>query len=72
MDAHANAMRLAQSLGAKIGDVLQITTVSELAPPMPYMRLAAADTMEMAAPETYNAASLTFDATVSAVFELVD
>jgi uncharacterized protein YggE len=70
-DARANATRLAQSLGASIGSVLQVTTVSQPAPPMPYMRMAA-DSMEMSAPETYNAASLDFEATITAVFELLE
>ncbi len=70
-DAKANAAQLAKSLGAKLGEVLQITTESQPAPPMPFMRSAMADTMESTAPETYNAANLTFDATVTAVFELV-
>jgi len=71
-DAQANATRLAQSLGARIGDVLKITTISEPTPPMPFMRAATAEAMEMAAPETYNAATLVFDATITAVFELAD
>lgn len=71
-DAQANAARLAQSLGARVGDVLTITTMSESPPPMPMMRASAAVSMEMAAPETYNAATLVFDATITAVFELLD
>lgn len=72
-DARANATQLAQSLGASIGSVLQVTTVSQSAPPpMPYMRMAVADSMEMSAPETYNAASLDFEATITAVFELLE
>jgi len=71
-DAQANAAKLADSLGAKLGDVLQITTASQPAPPMPMMRTAMADTMESSAPETYNAANLNFDATITAVFELVE
>jgi len=70
-DAKANAAQLAKSLGAKLGEVLQITTESQPAPPMPFMRSAMAGTMESTAPQTYNAANLTFDATVTAVFELV-
>ena len=71
-DAQANATRLAQSLGARIGDVLKITTISERTPPTPIMRMAAAESMDMSAPETYNAATLVFDATITAVFELLD
>jgi uncharacterized protein YggE len=71
-DAQANAAQLAKSLGAKLGDALQITTVSQPAPPMPMMRMAMAESVESSAPETYNAANLNFDATITAVFELVE
>jgi len=69
-DAQANAKQLAEALGASVGEVLQITTVSQPAPPMPYMRATASLAMDQGAPETYNAANLEFDATVTAVFEL--
>jgi uncharacterized protein YggE len=69
-DAQANAAQLAKSLGAKLGDVLQISTFSQPAPPMPIMRATMADAMEVAAPETYNAGNLNFEATITAVFEL--
>lgn len=71
-DAQANAAQLASSLGARLGEVLQITTDSQPAPPRPFMRAAMADSMEATAPETYNAANLGFDATITAVFELVE
>ena len=71
-DAQANAAQLAKSLGAKLGDALQITTVSQPAPPMPMMRMTMAESVESSAPETYNAANLNFDATITAVFELVE
>lgn len=71
-DAQANAAQLAKSLGAKLGDVLQINTQSEPAMPMPMMRVAMSDSLESAAPETYNAANLHFEATITAVFELRD
>ena len=71
-DAQANAAKLANSLGAKLGDVLQITTAPQPAPPIPMMRTAMADSMESSAPETYKAAKLNFDATITAVFELVE
>lgn len=69
-DARANAAQLANSLGARLGDVLQITTESQYAQPMPYMRAQAAQTMDAGAAETYNASNLSFDATISVVFEL--
>jgi len=69
-DAQANAAQLAKSLGAELGDVLQITTTSQPAPPMPMMRTQVALSMEAAAPETYNAANLDFDADIIVMFEL--
>lgn len=69
-DARANARQLATSLGATLGAVLQITTLSQPTPPMPYARTMAVDAMEASAPQTYNAASLDFDATITAVFEI--
>ena len=71
-DAQANAAQLAKSLGAALGNVLQITSSSQPAPPMPYMRATMELSMDAAAPETYNAANLEFDATVTAVFELTN
>jgi uncharacterized protein YggE len=71
-DAQANAAQLARSLGAELGDVLQITTVSEPSAPRPMMRMAMADVVESSAPETYNAADLNFDASITVVFGLVD
>lgn len=68
-DARANALQLATSLGADLGGVLQITT-AQPSPPMPYMRAMSADAMEASAAQTYNAAELNFDATVTAVFAL--
>lgn len=70
-DAQANAAQLAKSLGAKLGDVLQITMLSQPAPPTPMVRMATAESMESSAAESYNAANLNFDATITAVFELV-
>jgi hypothetical protein len=71
-DAQANAAQLAKSLGARLGDALQITTVSQPVPPMPMMRMAMAESVESSAPETYNAANLNFEATITAVFELLE
>ena len=71
-DAQANAAQLARSLGAELGDVLKITTVSEPSGPRPMMRMAMADVAESKAPETYKAADLNFDASITVVFELVE
>jgi len=71
-DAQANAGQLARSLGAKLGEVLQISTVSQPISPAPMMSMAMAESIESSAPETYNAGNLNFDATITAVFELVE
>lgn len=71
-DAQANAAQLAKSLGAKLGDVMQITTVSRPPTPMPVMRMAMAEPAESSPAETYNAANLNFEATITAVFEVVE
>jgi len=71
-DAHANARQLADSLNTGLGSVQQISVGSQPSrPPMPYMRMAAAaDSAESGAAETYNPASLSFDATVTVVYLL--
>ena len=70
-DARANADVLAKALGVKLGDPISIRDASaKPRPPVPQVRMAAA--MESNAAATYNAGDLTFSASVSAVFELVN
>jgi len=72
-DARANAEQLAYSLDANLGEVLRIDAGSNNPySPMPQQRemRAMAAGMNISAPETYNAADLKFEATVSVVFEL--
>ena len=69
-DARANAEQLAKSLGVKLGDAMSISAGGGPRPPMMRARAAMADMAE-SAPETYNAADLSFQATVNATFELV-
>ena len=72
-DARENARTLADTLGVKLGPVIQMNSGGRGVPePRPMMR-AQADTMAAmeSAPETYNAGDLRFDASVSAVFELL-
>jgi uncharacterized protein YggE len=70
-DARTNAEVLAKALGVKLGDAISISDASAAArPPAPQVRMAAA--MESDAAATYNAGDLTFNASVSAVFELVN
>ena len=71
-DARASAEALAKALGVKLGDPISIRDTSAAArPPVPQVRMAAA-AMESDAAATYNAGDLTFSATVSVVFELVN
>ncbi len=71
-DARANAEVLAKALGAKLGDPISIADNSAaLQPPVPQLRMATA-AMESDSAATYNAGDLTFAATVTVVFELVN
>ncbi len=71
-DARANAEVLAKALGAKLGDPISIADSSAaLQPPVPQLRMATA-AMESDSAATYNAGDLTFAATVTVVFELVN
>lgn len=71
-DARANAQTLADTMGVKLGPVMQMSAGGPIPEPRPMMR-AQADMMAVAesAPETYNAGDIRFDATVSAVFTLI-
>ena len=70
-DARASAEVLAGALGVKLGNPISIRDSSAaVRPPAPQVRMAAA--MESDAAATYNAGDLTFSATVSVVFELVN
>ncbi len=72
-DAKDNASVLADSLGVKLGAVIQIDAGGSRPQPRPLMRAQRND-MAMAtvesAPETYSAGEIRFDAVISAVFEL--
>jgi hypothetical protein len=72
-DAKANAMQLADTLGATLGRVININSGGNAPPPpVPHpvgVRMMAADS---GAAETYNAADLSFNASVTVVFELTD
>ncbi len=71
-DARANAEVLADSLGAELGNVLQINANSHSPrPPVAYQRSAMAMEAD-SAPATYNAGDLTFNTTVNVTFELLD
>jgi len=70
-DARANAMVLAETLGATLGKPISIHDGSAPSrPPVPLQRMAAA--MESDAAATYNAGDLTFTATVTVVFEIAN
>ena len=70
-DAQENASQLANALGAKLGEVISINSGSNAQrPPMPYAANVRAMAAESDAGESYNAADLSFNATVTVVFEL--
>ena len=71
-DARANAERLAKSLDARLGDVMQISDGSYTPAPMPQPRMVKTMAMEADAAQTYNAADLHFNATITVVFGLTD
>ncbi len=71
-DAQANAEQLARSLGTFLGQVLQVQAGNHTGqPPQPHpgVRAMSADS---SAVESYNAADLTFSASVTVTFALVD
>lgn len=70
-DAKENALQLSDALGAKLGKVISINSGSNAPrPPMPYAVNMRAMAAEADAGESYNAADLSFSATVTVVFEL--
>ncbi len=70
-DARANAEVLAKALGVKLGNPISVRDANAAPrPPAPQVRMAA--NMESDSAATYNAGDLTFSATVSVVFELID
>lgn len=72
-DAQANAAQLAETLGARLGPVITISSNANAPrPPMPYAAGARLMTAESDAAETYNAADLSFNAVVTVVFELTE
>lgn len=71
-DARANAKVLAETLGAKLGDPISVSDRSAPPqPPVPQARMASM-AMESDSAATYNAGDLTFTASVTVVFELVN
>ena len=72
-DAKANARQLADTLGARLGKVVSINSgASTPRPPVPHVARMQAMAVDSNAMQTYNAAELQFNATVTVVFELTD
>lgn len=72
-DARANAAALSATLGATLGPVLSVNSGSNAPrPPTPYAGRMQAMASDAVAAESYNAADLSFSATVTVVFELAD
>ncbi len=71
-DAEANATALAESLGARLGKVITISSSQTLPRPIPARSQNMFSMDEGAAQATYNPADLDFNATITAVFALDD
>ncbi len=72
-DAKANALQLAESLGARLGHVISINSGSNAPrPPTPHAAGVRSMAVESDAVESYNAADLRFNAIVTVVFELTE
>jgi len=72
-DARANASRLADTLGAGLGQVISVNSGSDAPrPPVPHAAGMRSMAVESDSVESYNAADLRFNAVVTVVFELTD
>jgi uncharacterized protein YggE len=72
-DAKANASQLADTLGARLGHVISISSgANEPRPPVPHAAGIRSMAAESGAVESYNAADLSFNAIVTVVFELTE
>jgi uncharacterized protein YggE len=72
-DAKANALQLADALGAGLGHVISVSAASgEPRPPMPLAAGMRPMALESDAAESYNAADLTFNAAVTVIFQLTE
>lgn len=70
-DAKANALELADTLGARLGQVMSVNSAGNAPrPPLPHPAGARLMVAESDATESYNAADISFNATVTVVFEL--
>jgi uncharacterized protein YggE len=72
-DAEANAHAIAESLGAKLGPLRELTASDALPPrpPVPMMRAAMAEAAPDSGAATYTPGTLEFEARVNATFELL-
>jgi len=71
-DARANAETLAKASGNNLGKVLSISTGGATQPPRPMMRAQADARLAESAGDTYIPGELRLDASVSAIYELLD
>jgi len=71
-DARANAETLAKASGNNLGKVLSISTGGATQPPRPMMRAQADARLAESASDTYIPGELRLDASVSAIYELLD
>lgn len=74
-DAEANARIIAETLGAKLGPLRELSAGGAMPPPQPMPMYKGAVAMAEAAmdrgPETYSPGSLRFEASVNATFDLI-
>ncbi len=72
-DAKANALQLADTLGARLGHVISVNSGTNAPrPPTPHAAGVRSMAVESDAVESYNAADLRFNAIVTVVFELTE
>jgi uncharacterized protein YggE len=71
-DARANAATLAKASGNNLGKVLSISTGGAAPPPRPMMRAQADAALTETTGDTYTPGELRFDASVRAIYELLD
>jgi uncharacterized protein YggE len=71
-DAYQNALVLAKGADASVGAARNLSSSTvQYARPMPVMRMAAAATASAEAPQTFQSGELDFQASVSAVYDLL-
>ena len=71
-DGRSNATALARTLNAKLGKVIEVTTIPNRNGPAPVQRMQAEAMAFDAGPQSYNAGNIRLEANLTMVFELLD